>query len=695
MGGEAHQFLDLVNKLALAQDDARLGLIVAVTIRTDCYQPMQTAAELENVSTEVFGDLKPMQPYSFKEVITGPAQRSKASDHPFMVAPELVDKLVEDCAEGTDTLPLLSLTLSGCYQDYSRDGVITLDEYENDLGGMNRVVQVEINDILADDPQERQEQLNVLREAFIPWLVTIGVNDQPMRRRAYWTDLPSTARPLLDKFVAKRLLVKDAAGDRTVVEVTLERLLTEWNDLKGWLADEAPNLRSIDALERDAVQWEASGRQTGYLLPEVRLKEAERLAASPGYGGRLTGVHHFLTASTIAVHEQLQADLRKEKASSRKLRIALGAVAAVLVIAIVCGGIAWYMANLAEARYREAVSLRLVSEAESMLAGSRSEGDARAFQQLLAARTLTETPDDGAVFSAAVRRLNTRKIINAPAVVRGVAFSPDNKHIASASIADKTVRIWDADSGQPVGTSPVLAHHDKVFAVAFSPDGRTLVTASADKTLQRWDAATAQPIGAPLVGHTGEVYSVAFSPDGSYIVSGSADQTLLLWDARTGIPLGAPLRGHTGAVWSVAFSPDSRRIVSGSGDRTIRRGTSPSTRRTAHRSPGIATLCGAWRSARTGGASCPAAVTPRCVNGTALPEIRWVAPISGHSNAVFGAVFSADGHRIVSGSADDTVRLWDADSGQPIGVPMEGHNNAVMGVAFSSGRRPHCVGQHR
>ena len=71
-----------------------------------------------------------------------------------------------------------------------------------------------------------------------------------------------------------------------------------------------------------------------------------------------------------------------------------------------------------------------------------------------------------------------------------------------------------------------------------------------------WDADTGQPVGQPLTGHTDAVCSVAFSPDGHRIVSGSADDTVRLWDADTGQPVGQPLTGHTDAVYSVAFSPD-------------------------------------------------------------------------------------------------------------------------------------------
>ena len=113
-------------------------------------------------------------------------------------------------------------------------------------------------------------------------------------------------------------------------------------------------------------------------------------------------------------------------------------------------------------------------------------------------------------------------------------------------------------------------HTDSIWSVAFSPDGRHIVSGSYDSTIRLWDAQTGDQVGNPLQAHTHPVWSVTFSPDGKYIVSGSNDGTIQLWDAQTGGQVGKPLRGHTNSVWSVAFSPDGRHIVSGSSDSTIR-----------------------------------------------------------------------------------------------------------------------------
>ena len=159
--------------------------------------------------------------------------------------------------------------------------------------------------------------------------------------------------------------------------------------------------------------------------------------------------------------------------------------------------------------------------------------------------------------------------------------------------------------------------------------------------MRLWDADTGQPIGQPLTGHTDEVRSVAFSPDGHRIVSGSRDKTVRLWDADTGQPIGQPLTGHTG--------------------RGVR----------------------VWRSAPTGTASSPAAATTRCGCGTPTPANPSASRSPATPSAVYSVAFSPDGHRIASGSADTTVRLWDADTGQPIGEPLTGHTDTVYSVAFS------------
>jgi hypothetical protein len=353
-GPQASQFLRLLGRLLRrTRNGAAPGLIVAGTIRADRYEMMQTAPELADLGTRVFAELRPMPIAQFKEVILGPAARSTAAGRPVRVQPELVERLLAESAEGADTLPLLSLTLARLYADFEGAGELTVDGYKV-IGGMSSVVQTEIDAVLARDPIERQVQLEHLHSAFVPWLATINPdNDQPMRRVANLSDIPTQARGLIDTFVARRLLIKDVRGGEIVVEVALESLLRQWKELAYWLAAEREDLKEADNLERAAAAWESSSRAHAWLLEGARLTGAESLASKPAFRNRLKNVRTFLIASRRRENDRIvatkQAELKaardKQEAAERQaaevrkqaraLRTLLAAVTLIAVVAII------------------------------------------------------------------------------------------------------------------------------------------------------------------------------------------------------------------------------------------------------------------------------------------------------------------------------------------------------------------------
>jgi hypothetical protein len=150
-------------------------------------------------------------------------------------------------------------------------------------------------------------------------------------------------------------------------------------------------------------------------------------------------------------------------------------------------------------------------------------------------------------------------------VVRAASFSSDGRPIVVTTSFDKTARVWDAESGKPVGEP--MRHESAVYAASFSPDGRRIVTASYDKTARVWDAESGKPVGEPI-RHESYVYAASFSPDGRRIVTASFNKTARVWDAESGKPVGEPMR-HEESVHAASFSPDGRRIVTAS-DKTAR-----------------------------------------------------------------------------------------------------------------------------
>lgn len=143
--------------------------------------------------------------------------------------------------------------------------------------------------------------------------------------------------------------------------------------------------------------------------------------------------------------------------------------------------------------------------------------------------------------------------------VSSVAFSSDGRFVVSGSY-DRNVKIWDT-RGHEIHT--LKGHADKVNSVACSGDSRLIASGSDDKTVKIWDAATGREIQT-LLSHPGVVRSVAFSGDGRYIVSGSKDNTVRIWNPFTGQKI--QKLSVPGVLFTVAFSGDGRFVVSKSAD---------------------------------------------------------------------------------------------------------------------------------
>ena len=265
--------------------------------------------------------------------------------------------------------------------------------------------------------------------------------------------------------------------------------------------------------------------------------------------------------------------------------------------------------------------------------------------------------------------------------IREIMYFPDGARLAVAT----TIGVWiyNAQTGETLDLI-IGGHTDKISSAAYSPDGKTIATASWDETVRLWDVRTGKNTKT-LKGHTYGISSVVYSPDGKTIATASSDKTIRLWNARTGRNI-KTLEGHTEAVISVKFLPDGKTIATAGADKTIRLWNTHTGKPTnifdgyqnpIAFSPDGNTLLGTSSINIINGA-----VQMWDVH-TGQPIKTLPSSTPSQMSRVSSITYSADGKTIATGHWDGTMRLWNANSGQSIQT-FKTHTNRVISLAFSS-----------
>ncbi|MEI2423182.1 caspase family protein [Arthrospira platensis SPKY2] len=631
---------------------------VVITMRADFLGECLKYPELAQLIKDNQEFVTEMNDAELREAITEPAQKLG-----WPIPESLADRIVKDMQGLPEKLPLLQYILESMWNQRGKKG---FPKAYDDMGGVQEALQRQADQVYESLTEEKQK---IAQKIFLI-LTHFGEGIQPTCRQVRKFDL-------LSQFSSKQV-------EKVQVETVLNQLqeagllvIRKLNPTKEAIAKQDDDaLVVVDVAHETLIrnweklkQWINENPQVELQKRKIEEKAQEwKSAGKPRYdllkGSELVKAEDLINAfplSGISL-EFVQKSIRRRNAE--RIFIA-GTVATVL--AVVTG--LWVnaqrqstIAKLGEKAAR-AENLASVQPVQGLVAAIQAAGES----QDKLRQVISPVHNSLVVATQAITEQN--RFQGHQDAVWAVAFSPDGQTIVSSS-SDNTVRLWNLE-GQQI--EELRGHQNQVNAVAFSPDGQIIASGSSDNTVRLWNLKGQQI--KELSGHENKVWAVAFSPDGQIIASGSSDNTVRLWNLK-GQQI-KELSGHENTVAAVAFSPDGQTIASGSSDNTVRLWNL--------RGEQIAELSGhdssVWAVAFS-----PDGQT--IAIGSADNTVRlWnlqgeeIAKLSGHEREVLAVAFSPDGQTIVSAAQDNTVRLWNLQ-GQEI-RELQGHQSGVLAVAFS------------